>query len=460
MFETPFVFVDIETNGGNGPRGRVIEVAAIKVQHGEIVDTYQSLVNPGSTIPHWITTLTGITNNDLVQAPYFEDIAVQLHEFIEGCVFAAHNVLFDYSFLKREFKACDMAFTPKLFCTVKMSCALWPEHRGHSLEKIINRHGLATDKRHRAYDDALAMLQYTQLTLAQKGEEMMRANMAAQLKTKHLPPQVDQSLITSLPETPGVYIFENDEGLPLYVGKSVNIRARVRSHFTSATTIAKEMRLSLQSHNVTYITTETEVEALLLESAKVKELQPIFNRKLRRKKTQHILIKSIDEAGYLTITIGSADLSTYADLDNVYGVYTTKAQAKSTLESIARTYQLCPKLLGLEKSAGFCFRYQLGLCKGACGSKEQPDSYNPRVEFALERTKIETWPYPGRISVPISTRRSMIIDQWVPVGIVDHEFDSMSELDNAFDIDTYKILRSFIRQHKPTIKTIEVRGDS
>ncbi|MFZ1258670.1 MAG: exonuclease domain-containing protein [Candidatus Saccharimonas sp.] len=451
MFETPFVFVDIETNGGNGPRGRVIEVAAIKVEGGEIIDTYQSLINPSANIPHWITTLTGIDNGDLAQAPYFDDIAVQLYEFMDGCVFAAHNVLFDYSFLKREFKACDIAFSPKLFCTVKMSRALWPEHQGHSLEKVIARHNLVAHKRHRAYDDALAILHYTQLTLRKKGEQALRANMAAQLKTKHLPPQVDQSLIASLPETPGIYIFENNEGLPLYVGKSVNIRARVRSHFTNATSIAREMRLSLQSHNVTYITTETELEALLLESAKVKELQPVFNRKLRRKKTQHILVKSISDQGYVTIRSSSQDLSAYHDLRDVYGVYTTKTHAKNALESIARTYQLCPKLLGLEKPAGYCFRYQLGLCKGACGGKEQPDHYNGRVEFALERTKIETWPYASAVKVPISRHRSIVIDQWIPTYIIDHETDTAITLDHAFDLDTYKILRSFMRQHKPPV---------
>lgn len=119
MFETPFVFVDIETNGGNGKRGRIIEVAAIKMVGGEIVDTFESFVNPGTGIPSWITKLTGILPKDLVQAPYFEDIADQLYGFFEGCVFAAHNVLFDYSFIKREFAGAGYRYTPKLFCTVK-----------------------------------------------------------------------------------------------------------------------------------------------------------------------------------------------------------------------------------------------------------------------------------------------------------------------------------------------------
>jgi DNA polymerase-3 subunit epsilon len=451
--EGSYVFVDIETNGGNGPRGRIIEVAALKVVDGDIVDSYTSYINPASTIPHWITSLTGITSSDLVDAPYFEDIAAQLYEFMDGSVFVAHNVMFDYSFLKREFQNTGYKFAPKLFCTVKMSRALYPEHRGHSLEKIIARHDIAVGARHRAYDDARAMYDFALIAIEQKGIEAFQKNLLLQTKTKNLPPNVDEQVILDLPDSPGVYIFEDDATQPIYVGKSVNIRTRVRSHFANATSIAKEMKMALQSHNITYIRTETEIEALLLESAKVKELQPIHNRRLRRKTTQAILVKSQNTDGYLTFGIKNEDLSSYINLNEVYGVFQTTRQAKENLESIARTYQLCPKLLGLEKAKGACFRYQLGLCKGACIELETVESYNKRVEFALARTKIETWPFKSKIAVAISTTRSLIIDQWIPQGIVDHENDDeISLVENSFDIDTYKILRSFLRQNKQSVR--------
>lgn len=453
MFEGNAVFVDIETNGGNGPRGRVIEVAAIKVAGGEIVDTFTSLVNPGSDVPHWITRLTGIANSDLVDAPYFEDIATQLYDFMAGSIFVAHNVLFDYPFLKREFAATGYDFRPKLFCTVKMSRVLWPEHRGHSLEKIITRHSITFAARHRAYDDALAMYEYVKLTIAAKGRDAFLDNIARQLKTKSLPPHVDEAVILGLPETPGVYIFEDDSGAPLYVGKSVNIRSRVRSHFANATTIAKELKMTLASHNVTYITTETEVEALLLESAKVKELQPVFNRQLRRKTKQSVFLREFDPRGYETIRIESTDLSQHQTLDDVYGVYTTRSQAKARLEAAAKTFQLCPKLVGLEKAAGACFRYQLGLCKGACIGAEPPELYNRRVELALERSKIESWPFASEVIVRISQTRSIIVDQWVVKSVVEHAYDEPTfiSVEGGFDIDTYKIIRSHIRKHPEVV---------
>lgn len=452
MFDRPAVFVDIETNGKMGPDGRIIEVGLIRVEDGQITDEYQSLVNPGGSVPYWIEKLTGISNHDLTDAPYFDDVADELHRLLDDAIFVAHNVRFDYSFFRSHFGALGRPFSPKLFCTVRMSRGLYPEHKGHSLEKIINRHGISAENRHRAFDDARAIYDFTSLAISEKGHKAFLANVALQLKTKTLPPNLDEAKFAHLPQKPGVYIFEGEDGAPLYVGKSVNIRTRVMSHFANDTKIAKEMKLSQRSFNVSYIETDTEIEALLLESAKVKELQPMFNRLLRRKTTQSVLMRSYDENGYLTITVENRDLSDATDLGSIYGVYTSRAKAKEALESLTRTYQLCPKLMNLEKTKGFCFRHQLGLCKGACGGKETAESYNQRAEFALAKSKLQSWPFKTKIAIKISELKSLIVDQWVIEGIMYHEYEPVLErLSNGFDMDTYKILRSYLRANRDSI---------
>lgn len=454
MFESPAVFVDIETNGGNGDRGRITEIAIIRVEDGVIVDEYQSLVNPGSPIPYWITKLTGITDGDVADAPFFADIAGDVFRMMEGALFVAHNVRFDYSFIKRQLAASGYAFHPRLFCTVRMSRALYPEHKGHSLEKIIHRHGIMTQNRHRAYADARAIFDFTQLAVRERGLDAFAASVALQLKTSTLPPNVDEAAFAKIPQTPGVYIFEDKDGLPLYVGKSVNLRSRVMSHFASDTKIAKEMKLSLASHNISFIETETEIEALLLESAKVKELQPIHNRLLRRKTKQTVLMRRDDDRGYLTISLESRDLNDATDLEDIYGVYTTRMKAKARLEGLMQTFQLCPRLLGVESGTGRCFRSQLGLCKGACYGKESPELYNRRVEYALERSKIEAWPFKGELLVEISQTKALVVDQWIIKGymnILADDTRSLERLTNGFDVDTYKILRAYIRSHKSKI---------
>lgn len=454
MFESPAVFVDIETNGGNGERGRITEIAVIRVENDEIVEEFTSLVNPGSPIPYWITTLTGITNADLVDAPYFEDIAPELDRIMNGAIFVAHNVRFDFSFVKRQMEASGYAFRPKLFCTVRMSRAMYPEHKGHSLEKIINRHSIAVANRHRAYDDALATYMYARLAIVEKGIEAFTQSMAVQFKTKTLPPNIDPASFATIPQTPGIYIFEDKDGLPLYVGKSINLRQRVMSHFASDTKIAKEMKLSLTSHNISFVQTETEIEALLLESAKVKELQPIHNRMLRRATKQTVLVRKFDDDGYLKIELESKDLNETTDLSDIYGVYTSRMKAKDRLESLVKTFDLCPKLMGLEKSKTACFRYHLGFCKGACIGKENPETYNRRVEYALQRSKIESWPFKGELAVKINETKALIIDQWVIKGYLTASEDSSYEIEriqNGFDIDTYKILRSYIKSNSANV---------
>lgn len=454
MFDGPAVFVDIETNGGNGESGRITEIALIRVEEGEIVDSYETLVNPGSPIPHWITRLTGITNNDLVSAPYFDEIAADVHRILDGALFVAHNVRFDYSFVKRQLEASGYTFRPKLFCTVRMSRALYPEHRGHSLEKIIMRHQIQVKSRHRAYDDAKATYDFAKLAISEKGLEAFRQSIAVQLKTKTLPPNIDEKKFADIPQAPGVYIFEDEDGAPLYVGKSVNLRQRVLSHFQNDTKIAKEMKLSQGSHNISFIQTETEIEALLLESAKVKELQPIHNRLLRRHTKQTVLMRQFTPDGYLKMVLENRDLSDATNLADVYGVYTSKSQAKTRLEALVKTFDLCPKLMDLEKTKSACFRYHLGFCKGSCIGEEDPDSYNRRVEYALERSKVETWPFKGELGVKISTTKALIIDQWVIKGYLTAVEDGSTYIErikNGFDIDTYKIIRSYIRQNKKQV---------
>ncbi len=462
MFEGPAVFVDIETNGGNGERGRITEIAIIRVEGGDIVEEYVSLVNPGSPIPYWITRLTGISDGDVVDAPYFDDIAAEVNRLLDGAIFVAHNVRFDYSFIKRQLEASGYIFRPKLFCTVRMSRALFPEHKGHSLEKIIHRHKILTSERHRAYADARAIYDFTKLAIEQKGLDAFQSSVSLQLKTKTLPPNIDEAAFAKIPQAPGVYIFEDKDGSPLYVGKSVNLRNRVMSHFASDTKIAKEMKLSLASHNIAFIETDTEIEALLLESAKVKELQPIYNRLLRRKTKQTVLMKAYDEDGYLTISLESRDLNEATDLSLIYGVYTSRMKAKARLESLMQTFQLCPKLLGLEAKGGRCFRSHLGLCKGACYGNETAELYNRRVEYALERSKIEAWPFKGELMVPISETKALIVDQWVIRGYLS-SFDegeaTEERLPNGFDIDTYKILRTYIRAHASQVKLYTPSSD-
>jgi DNA polymerase-3 subunit epsilon len=162
VFDRPLVFVDIETNGLSAVSGRVIEVAAIRVENNQIVHKFTTLLDPETELPYFITDLTGIAQEDLQGAPTFAQIADDLHQALDGAIFVAHNVSFDYSFIMQEFKRLDRSFAPSRLCTVKLSRALYPSERSHKLEALIQRHGFSFASRHRAYDDAAVLWQFIQ----------------------------------------------------------------------------------------------------------------------------------------------------------------------------------------------------------------------------------------------------------------------------------------------------------
>lgn len=473
LMDRPLVFVDIETNGLNHIRGRVIEVAAIRVENGKVTRVFNQLIDPGSELPYFITNLTGITSQDLKGALAFHQIAGELHDILGGAVFVAHNVRFDYSFLKQEFKRAGKTFLPKQLCTVKLSRALYPDQKSHKLQSLIERHGFSAEKRHRAYDDALVLWQFIQLVHDSFDPEIVSAAVARQLKQPALPKGLEPDLVKGLPDSPGVYIFEDDAGKPLYIGKSINIRKRVLSHFGHDHDDGKEFKISQTVKHISTVTTGGELEALLLESNMVKELQPLYNRKLRR--TQKLLLarQTIDDNGYAHVSLEEANQLEPEDLSSTLAVYARRSRARDSLNELQKLYELCPKLLGLEKSKGACFLSQLHKCRGACAGRESPEDYNKRVSLAFERQRIQEWPYStpillqeksiareaGQNGQELQPATGVIVDQWCVIAEVRQEEYCEPEVHTrrkSFDLDTYKILQSFLETkiHKLRIQPL------
>lgn len=160
--EKNFTIVDIETTGGSPFFSRIIEVGLLRVEKGKVVEEYQTLLNPGIEIPEFITKMTGIREKDVAHAPTFADIAEALLAKFEDAIFVAHNVNFDYSFLKEEFRRIGWAFNTDRLCTVRLSRSLYKEHKHHNLSAIIKRYNFQVANRHRAFDDAKVLWDFLQ----------------------------------------------------------------------------------------------------------------------------------------------------------------------------------------------------------------------------------------------------------------------------------------------------------
>lgn len=465
VLDGPLVFVDIETTGVSYSRNRIIEVAAIRVENNQITDSFTSLVDPQTELPPFISSLTGIYTADLAGAPTFYDVADELYRIMDGAVFVAHNVRFDYGFLKREFADTGRKFNPKLLCTVRLSRALFPSERHHKLQNLIDRCGIVVESRHRAHDDAKAMWHFIQHARANFPAPQLEAALKQQIKAPALPKGLQPDLVANLPEQPGVYIFQDENSSPLYIGKSVNIRQRVMSHFSADHTYESEFKISQQVADITALTTGGELEALLLESKLVKEKQPLYNRQLRRQQKLTIARQIIAPEGYITIDIQDTDKIDPLEISDILGVYTTKGKARKFLNQAIKDYGLCPRLMGLEKGRGACFLYQLKKCAGACCGRESYEDYNHRLLNVFAGRRLQEWPYdsPVLIQEQFNSEKlsSIVVDQWCVIAKITQEPECQPIVDyqdKMFDIDTYKILRSFLaaKMHKLTIKPISL----
>lgn len=455
MLPKKIAFVDIETSGCRYS-DRIIEIGILRVEDGKVVKTLNTLLNPDCFIPQEIVDLTGINPKDLETAPSFYELKNEIFEILKDCLFVAHNVRFDYSFIKNEFKRWDISFSPKQLCTVKLSRMLYPEFRHHNLDSIIERFNFQCKNRHRAFNDAEILWKFYQSILDKYSEEDLLQVINKLLKKPSVPINLSIEILESLPEKPGVYIFYAKAGMPLYVGKSINIKNRVLSHFASDHLSNTEMKIAEQIENIKIIETPGELGALFTESQLIKKLQPLYNRKLRNSYKMIALIQTQDENDYLTVQAISLDQIQALDFDKILAIVKSKKAYQNLLISLVSEYQLCEKVLGIEKSKKECFNHRLGKCLGACQKKEIPPKYNLRFIEAFKKTKLRTWPFDKPIVIKESDgekEEGFIIDKWCYMGNIKNTGeDHTIQKEYNFDVDTYRIINSFLKSNKNTKK--------
>lgn len=372
-----YTIIDIETTGGNAQHDKITEIALYVHDGSKVIDEFVSLINPERPIPYYISQLTGITDDMVVNAPRFFEVAKRIVELTEGKIFVAHNAPFDYRFIQSEFKQLGYNFDRETICTVRLSRKLIPGKASYSLGNLCKDLGIRINDRHRAAGDALATVKLFDLLLSVNKHNDSNALSAVPDK-KGLHPNLNLSAISKLPEETGVYYLYDDRGELIYVGKSLNIRQRVQQHLGSVKTArAGEMRSRVA--DVSYEITGSELVALLKETEEIKKSKPIFNRLGRRIGNQIGLYHYEDENGYLCLKakrMSSADgipLTTFS----------TAEESRDFIDRLIDEYNLCQTLCGLYTSGLACFHYEIKKCFGACVDEESADSYNLRVQKAI-----------------------------------------------------------------------------
>ena len=378
-----YAIIDIETTGGRASRDKITEIAIVLHDGEQILDTFESLINPETYIPYGITQLTGITQEMVTDAPKFYEVARKVVEMTEGAIFVAHSVRFDYSFIREEFQRLGFTFTRKQLCTVRLSRKAFPGLRSYGLDNLIRSLDLHIENRHRAMGDAMATAELFERIIRQEdSEDKVKDLVNLGIREALLPKGIDIEMIHALPETCGVYYFYDESGMVVYVGKSKNIKKRVATHFSKKTT--KAARLQEHVRSFSYEATGSELIALLLESYEIKRLRPKINRAQRIQNFPYVIYQYINEEGYLCFQQAKVSAKTRKTLQ-VLGQYPKQNSAKGQLSRMVEQYGLCAKFCNLQNSTGACFNYHIEACLGACIQKETPEEYNERAQQAAEQ---------------------------------------------------------------------------
>ncbi|MCX7997086.1 MAG: exonuclease domain-containing protein [Patescibacteria group bacterium] len=451
----PLAFVDIETTGSSVTADRIIEIGILRVDAGDRVTEYKTLLNPHTHIPPFILEMTGISPSALREAPDFRDVMQDVYELLEDCIFVAHNARFDYAFIRNEFKRQDYTYSAKVLCTVKLSRLLFPHHNRHNLDSIIQRFGIACENRHRAFDDARVLWDFYRIVRDDHPHLPLEQTVSSILRQPSLPDHLGINATRELPDTAGVYLFYGEGEVPLYIGKSRSIRSRVLSHFSGDNTSTTELMISQQVRRIETISTAGELGALILEARLIKEQKPLYNRRLRSVESLTAIRLRPNTKGYLTAIISENGMLDPDSLSEVLFIAPSRGKARDYLQEMCEKHGLCPVLLGLEKGTR-CFDAKLGKCTGVCSGDEPLESWNARFLAAFQGTRIPEWPFSGPVLVreidPQSERTDIFLfDRWCALAKIDES--DLSELQTTryeyhFDPDTYKILRKFLTKKR------------
>lgn len=373
-----YAVVDLETTGGIPKRDKITEVAIIIYDGHEIIQEFQSLINPERAIPPHITRITGITNEMVIDSPKFYEVAKDIIDTIGNAIFVAHNVRFDYQFLREEFKSLGFTFTKRKLCSVKLSRKAFPGLKSYALGNLIKYFKIDVNNRHRAYDDAWAttILLGKILEIEADGGYDGKSLIADGLKLTQLPESLTPTDIHNLPEDCGVYYFADANGKLIYIGKSINIQSRVKQHFSKHNT--KANKLLRQTADISYVLTGNELASLVLESYEIKKEIPEINKAQKRREYVFAVIQDEDKSGYYKYKVVASKKA-----EDPLSFYPSRKSAMRHIEQIGEAYGLCHKINGIDKSTTTCFNYGVEKCTGACIGEEFALTYNERFEDSL-----------------------------------------------------------------------------
>jgi DNA polymerase-3 subunit epsilon len=386
-----YAIVDIETTGSYAMGNGITEIAIVIHDGREVLNFYETLVNPHRHIPLFIQSLTGITNDMVATAPSFTEVAAQVHELLQDKVFVAHNVNFDYSFVKHHLEQAGFEWNAKKLCTLRLARKIIPGLQRYGLGHLCHQIGIDHRDHHRAGGDAKATALLFALLVEKDEKSVIQDMLKGRSKEQYLPPHLPVEQVDSLPSSAGVYYFYNASGKIIYVGKAKNIIKRVKSHFSNNKTGKQKQDFLREIYKISYKECATELMAHILESNEIRRLWPVYNRSQRGYLTRFGLFMYEDQLGYKRLAIEKHRQS----FSPVYN-FNTIVEGHLRIREMIELFGLCPRLCNLAKTKACKASEEQTGCTGSC--TKEAEEYNKLVEAALEwlRAHLPTFAYVDR----------------------------------------------------------------
>jgi DNA polymerase-3 subunit epsilon len=298
-----YAIVDIETTGSHPQDNGITEIAIVLHDGEQVEERFSTLVNPGYQIPPYVVQLTGITNAMTATAPQFAEVAHKIYNLLNNRIFVAHNVNFDYSFIKHHLRSAGYDWTPKKLCTLKLSRKAFPGLVKYGLGHICRALDIVVENRHRAGGDANATAILFEKIVQKGGDKIIKEFLKKENREQILPPNLPAEQVNNLPYTPGVYYFHDAKDKVIYVGKAKVLKNRVVSHFTGLSTGKRRQEFLLNIHRVSFQETPTEFTAFILESIEIKRLWPKHNQSQKHFEHKYGIYAFDDSRGYKRLAI-------------------------------------------------------------------------------------------------------------------------------------------------------------
>jgi DNA polymerase III subunit epsilon len=406
LSEVEFVVVDLETTGGSPVDSRITEIGAVKLRGGERTGVFETLVNPGVPIPRQITHLTGIDDLVVAGAPPIEWVLPSFTEFARGCVFVAHNARFDFTFLNVALERFDYdTLPPPPVCTARLARrVVWPDVPNVRLHTLAQYFRTAVRPSHRALPDAEACSEVLHCLLELGGRLgiLTVGDLHGAVRARGRPNFGKIRLADHLPNAPGVYLFRGRDGRVLYVGKSVDLRSRVKSYFYGDDR-KKVVDLLAETVSVDGVACGSELESLILEARLIREHEPKYNR---RGKTwrKYAYLRIDDGEAYPRIKVVREANGTGAFL----GPFPTSHLARLAKEALEDVFPIRRCTTAMRASTRFapCALAEMHRCLAPCDGRVGPERYEELV-----RSLISSLSTPGGLLGTLEARMRDLAEQ-------------------------------------------------